>query len=329
MKTLIFSHESDIDGLGNIVLAKKAFKEINYILSPSVASLEKVFREHLEDGSLNAYDQIFITDLALANPALEMVAQNEALRKKILIFDHHITSINDKLDIYDFTRIIDENEKGKRCGTDLFYEYLTKNGLLKPSSILDDFVELTRLEDTWEWKETKERGQKAHDLATLLNVVGIEGYINSMLTKVNSTDSKITFTPEEQAGIEKQKREYLALLESLWEDAEFFKDENGNPYAILLAEYKYRNEIAEYVRSLEDIKGIKYIIIVALEKGLAGQKSYRSIEDDFDVNVVAEAHGGGGHPKASSVNITPEQKEKALTLNKKDGLKYLADSKFN
>jgi len=329
MKTLIFSHESDIDGLGNIVLAKKAFKEMDYILAPSVASLEKTFREHLEAGSLSTYDRIFITDLALANPALEMVAQNEPLRNKVLIFDHHITSINDNLGIYNFTRIIDEDEKGKRCGTDLFYEYLTKNGFLNPSPVLNDFVELTRLEDTWEWKNAKERGQKAHDLATLLNVIGIEGYINSMLSKVNSTDSEITFTPEELADIEKEKREYRDLLQSLWEDAEFFIDANGNPYAILYAEYKYRNEIAEYVRSLENKKGIKYIIIVALEKGLAGQKSYRSIEDDFDVNVVAEAHGGGGHPKASSVNITPEQKEKVLTLNKKEGLKYLADSKFN
>ncbi len=329
MRVLIFSHENDIDGLGNIVLAKKAFKEIDYILSPSVASLESTFRHHLEDGSLNAYDQIFITDLALANPSLEMLAQNETLRKKVLIFDHHAASINDNLGIYDFTKIIEKDETGKRCGTDLFYEYLIKSGYLEKSPVLDDFVELTRLEDTWDWKNAKERGQKAHDLAILLNAIGIDDYISSMFAKVESTDSEITFTAEELAGIEKEKREYRALLQSLWESAEFFDDENGIPYAILYSDYKYRNEIAEYVRSLEDKKGIKYIIIVALEKGLAGQKSYRSIEEDFDVNVIAETHGGGGHPQASSVNITPEQKEKVLTLSKKEGLKYIADSKFN
>ena len=40
-------------------------------------------------------------------------------------------------------------------------------------------------------------------------------------------------------------------------------------------------------------------------------------------------HGGGGHPAAASVNITEDQKQKALALTKKESLKYLADSKFS
>ena len=66
-----------------------------------------------------------------------------------------------------------------------------------------------------------------------------------------------------------------------------------------------------------------------MNKGEFGQKSYRSIDESFDVNEVAVMHGGGGHPGAASVNITEEQKAKALVLTKKEGLKYLADSKYS
>lgn len=329
MKILIFSHENDIDGLGNVVLAKKAFKNVDYVLSQSVSNLEKTFREYLETGLFNSYDRIYITDLALASPSLEKVAEDVELRKKVLVFDHHISSINEGLDKYDFTTIIEEDKKGKRCGSDLFYEHLTNFGLLTRTPILDDFVELTRLEDTWDWKNAGERGLKAHDLAILLNAIGIENYIATMLTKVNSNDSEITFTEEEDLNIKMEKLDYIAVLQSFWEGAEFFVDENGNPYAMLYAEYKFRNEITEFVRSLDDKKGVKYIIVVSLEKGPAGQKSYRSIDESFDVRTVAQAHGGGGHPQAAGVSMTLEQKDKVLTLKKREGLEYLAHSSFN
>ncbi len=31
MKVLLFTHKSDIDGMGSVILAKLAFKEVNYI----------------------------------------------------------------------------------------------------------------------------------------------------------------------------------------------------------------------------------------------------------------------------------------------------------
>ena len=32
MKVLIFSHKNDIDGMGNVILAKLAFQEVDYKL---------------------------------------------------------------------------------------------------------------------------------------------------------------------------------------------------------------------------------------------------------------------------------------------------------
>ena len=43
-KVIIFSHESDIDGLGCVVLAKLAFCDVEVVLVPNVEVLEYTFR---------------------------------------------------------------------------------------------------------------------------------------------------------------------------------------------------------------------------------------------------------------------------------------------
>lgn len=58
------------------------------------------------------------------------------------------------------------------------------------------------------------------------------------------------------------------------------------------------------------------MVLIALEKGAFGQKSYRAIANGFDVGKIAEAHGGNGHPAAASVNITKEQKKICTYIKK-------------
>ena len=329
-KVIIFSHENDIDGMGSVILGKIVFNKIEYVLASSVSRLESSFRNLLESGKLYSYDFIFVTDLALDNPSLEMVSKDLHLKDKIRIFDHHKASIDHNLDKYDFTTIIESDENGqKRCGTDLLYQYLLESNLIVQKDIINNFVELTRLEDTWDWKEAGDVGLKAHDMAILFNGLGIENYIKCMVEKLNSNNQEITFAAKEQEIIKNKKEEYREKLQELWNEAEFFIDEFNNPFGVLYADYEYRNEIADYIRNLNVDKKIKYIIIIAMNKGLYGQKSYRSIAKNFDVNKIAVNHGGGGHPEAASVNITKGQKNKASALTKRASLKYLVDSSWN
>lgn len=327
-KNIIFSHESDIDGLGCIVLSKLAFSEIDYVLLPNVEKLEETFRGYIESGHLDKYSRIYITDLALYDPALTMVAQS-ALKNKVQVFDHHKRALDDNMNRYKFTKVIEEDKNGKRCATDLFYEYLAENNLIDKNKAIDEFVKLTRLEDTWQWKKFGEIGEKAHNLSILYNVIGIEKYISTMISKLSGNHTSFKFDQQEIQLIQKKKEEYDKTLKSIIESAEYFLDENSNKFGIAFANYEYRNELAEYITRNGNPERIKYFIVVAMDKGEFGQKSYRKIEEDFDVNEVAVKHGGGGHPGAALVNITKEQKLKASKLNKKEGLKYLADSKYS
>ena len=330
-KVLIFSHENDVDGMGCVVLAKLAFEDLDYVLASNVYILEKKFREYLEKGLLDQYDRVLVTDLALHNPSLDMVGSNSSLSSKVLVFDHHQSSINEGLNKYDFTKIMEEDENGiRRCGTSLLYTYLCSNGLLQSTKDLDDFVELTRLEDIWEWKKAGSFGLKAHDLATLFNALGKDKYINNMFVKLKNNTSSFEYSDEEERAIANKKAEYLVVLKKLWSEAEYFVDDYNNKCAGVYADYEYRNELAEYVSGLNE-EELKYLVIIELDKGDYGQKSYRSIEDGFNVSKIAEAHGGGGHPTASSVNITKDQREKALVLRKRshrESVKYLVDSSF-
>ena len=326
-KIIIFSHESDIDGIGNLVLAKLAFDNYDYVLLPNVDALEITFREYFESGKLNKYDQIYVTDLALYDPALTMIA-NSPLKDRIHIFDHHHRTIVDKMNRYPFTVVSEENAKS--CGTALFYQYLIENNLLRRTPVLDDFVEMTRLEDNWLWKDKGEYGIKAHDLAILFNVIGIDNYVLRMSNKLyNNMESNFFFDSEEEKIINSKKQEYNKILSQIMKDAEYFTDEFNNRYGIVYSKYEYRNELTEYIINNGNPYDIKYLIIVSFDKGENGQKSYRKIADNFNVGEIAILHGGGGHIGSGMVNITEEQKSKVLTLSKKDGLKYLAESKYN
>lgn len=327
-KVIIFSDGSDIDGMGCIILSKLAFKEIEYVPIPNVKNLEPKFRDYLNTKKLDNYDKIYITDMALYDPSLTIVAES-SLKDKVLVFDHHKTAIEDKMNRYPFTKIIEEDAKGKRCATELYYEYLIQNNLIEQTEAIKEFVELTRLEDTWEWKKADELGKKAHNLAILFNCIGYEEYISKMTSKLLNSKEKFLLNNEELRIIQNKKDEYAKILQNIMESAEYFLDENNNKFGIVFADYEYRNELAEFIRENKNPNLIKYLIVVAINKGEFGQKSYRSIEEGFDVNKVAKKHGGGGHPGAAAVNITKEQKDKALSLDKKESLKYLADCKYS
>lgn len=325
MKTLIFSHGADIDGMGSVILAKLVFDDVDYVFANNTYDLGPMIMDYMERGELYKYNQIFVTDLAIPSPALEEVANNSIIRSRIKVFDHHKTSIEEGYGKYDFTHIVEEDKIGKRCGTDLFYEYLISERLIEPLTQITEFVELTRLLDTWEWKNAGAKGRLAADLSILFNTIGKNNYINIMCEKLTK-DTTFKLTDEEKAIVKMKKLQYDEIIKKLYEKKSYFNDEFGNKYIALFSNHEYVGDLSEYIKS-QNVDA-KYLVTIDLEKGEYGQKSYRSIDDTFDVSEIAKIHGGGGHMNASGVNITCEQREYASALSNKDALKYLIDSSF-
>ena len=343
-KVYIYTHGNDIDGIGCLILAKLAFDNPSYSLASNIAELEAKFEEsiirpkpssHDENKvplkcRLDDYNKIYVTDLCFHKNYFERLKEEPGIFEKTKVFDHHAIAIKEGCNEYSNVSIVETDDSGKkRCATDLFYEYLVSQGLLKKTKALDDFVELTRLEDTWDWKKAGKEGIKAHNLAILFNALKSDGYRKSVMRVLDKTES-FTLLDADIEIIEKKKQEDMAQLQKLWNDAEIFTDCNNNTFAAVFANYEYRNELAEYVQSLIEtgriIEAIKYLVVIALEKGQFGQRSYRSIENGFNVGKIAELHGGGGHESAASSNITEEMHTHVLTLNRRDALKYLVNN---
>ena len=301
MKVLLFTHKSDIDGMGNAVLAKLAFENVNYKLCETF-NLQNEILKYFEDGSIYNYDMIFVTDLWLEEPTLTKVANDKKLQGKFFVFDHHESALLGGFNKYPFTTIRISDEKGLCSGTSLFYEYLIENGfLLKEEILIKEFSELTRKYDTWEWK-TKYNDETPHELTLLFDSVGCDGYIKLMIEKLQEKSSEFKFNELEKMLIANKRQQVL-------ESKVVYKEVMGLKAGIVFIDYEYRNDLAEYFRKQN--LDMDFAMLIALDYGTI---SYRNIKDNINVRLIAEAMGGKGHDKASSSPISEEQKKNLIKV---------------
>ena len=135
MKTLIFTHKNDIDGMGNAILAKLAFEETKYVLCGTFDLIKNV-NDYIDSKEIYNYDKIFITDLCLDLKTLNKIEKDKILKSKIQLIDHHKTYDTDDYKKFPFVKICLETNKGLSCATSLFYEYLLENNYLKENKII-------------------------------------------------------------------------------------------------------------------------------------------------------------------------------------------------
>ena len=308
MKVLLFSHIQDIDGMGSVILGKKAFSSLDYVLCKTFEVTDKV-SSYYKEGKLYDYDFVFINDLCIKEPLLGIIDKDNQLRNKILVFDHHITEIEEGNDKYNYVNIIVENDKGKTCGTSLFYDYLLENNYIKRTKTLDEFVELTRQHDTWEWK-TKYNNPLARDLYVLFGELGYEKYLDVMLLIVKNNNG-VVFDKQEQKVIDEYNKKFNNDIKDILENMKPYSlDVNGEVYRIgfIRCPYKYRNDINELVK--ENNK--HDVDLVGMIFDDMDTVSYRLVKNK-DASKVAVYFGGKGHKDASS-NLQNNEKFK-IVLN--------------
>lgn len=313
MKVLLFTHKSDIDGMGNAVLAKIAYEYVDYVLCEAF-NLQNEISKFYMDGSIYNYDIIFVTDLCLEEPMLTKIANDKQLLNKFFVFDHHKSAIEGNFNKYPFTTIRISDEKGLCSGTSLFYEYLVSNNLIDANNkTIQDFSELTRKYDTWEWK-TKYNDEMPHELTLLFDVVGCDGYIELMYQKL----SKMNIDGFSFNGLERMliKNKINQVQEKIKTYAKkiHYEEILGLKAGIVFIDYEYRNDLAEYFR--QNNFDMDFVMLIALDYGTI---SYRNIKDGVNVRLIAETMGGKGHDNAAGSPISEEQKKeliKILTMKK-------------
>lgn len=293
---------SDIDGLGAVILAKLAFKNVDYVLCETL-NLPAKITEKILDCSIYQYDQIFITDMWLEDP--QIIANNPWLSTHTLLFDHHESALKvSNIQNYKFMTIKIKNKKGRCSGTSLFYEYLASTNKLLANCALERFVELTRLYDTWEWV-TVTNEPEAKDLTTLFNVVGPDNYASMLIQKLQANVENFEFTPFEENLIQTKNKQNQEKIEQYARQI-YIRNIAGLQAGIAFIDFSLQNEFAQYLRDIN--YPIDFIMMISLENGVI---TYRYVTQGIKVLDIAESYGGKGHDYAAS---SPIRKRKMNSL---------------
>lgn len=285
----------DLDGLGCGVIAKIAFGDEASVSYCSYRNLNQRVEAFITNSDHDG-EEMYITDLAV-NPDIEKkLAERFQKGKHIQVIDHHVTALH--FNQYKWGSVVPEYESGKKtCATSLFYDYLLKQGKLGKNYALEEFIDLVRQYDTWEWDETN--NLKAKRLNDLFYIMNREQFEEEMIKRITENQDSFSFTETENfiLDIEEQKINRYIHSKSRQLIQTFVDD-----YCVGIVHAE--QNMSELGNALNNQN--PHLDMIAMVN-MGGKKlGFRTIHDDVNVAEFAVKYGGGGHPKASGADLTAE-----------------------
>jgi uncharacterized protein len=278
--------DSDLDGIGCGLLAKLAFAEVN-ISFCSYRNLDERVRQFLEDEQ-NKEAELFITDLAVGEEVEKKLAERFSAGGHVQVIDHHVTALHFNQYPWGWVKPTDEQGK-KTCATSLFYDYLIREGKFERSETLDEFVELVRQYDTWEWEETN--NTRAKRLNDLLTILGLDEFWDKMSERLAAGGPfSLTETEELILDMEEKKIQRYIRMKQKQLVQRWFGD---YCVGIVFAE-RHMSELGNALS-----KRCPHLDLIAMVNMGTKHIGFRTIHDTVNVAEFAKQFGGGGHPKAS------------------------------
>ncbi|WP_277750893.1 DHH family phosphoesterase [Anaerobacillus alkaliphilus] len=291
----LYTH-NDLDGVGCGIVAKLAFDGNVEIRYNSVMGLDFQVSRFLEKPRKE--DQLFITDLSVSEDNEKGLDKYVKSGGKVNLIDHHKSALH--FNNYSWASVqVDYDDGRLASATSLFYEHLKNEGLITPTNSIEEFVELVRQYDTWEWDQNENvTAKRLNDLFFMLSIDEFEERMVERLKKneafaFDEFEEKMLALEEEkiQRYVRKKKRE---LVQTFIDD-----------YCVgIVHAESYHSELGNELG--KDNAHLDYIAIVSV----GGKRmSLRTIHEYIDVSEIAGNYGGGGHAKASGCSLTPEAYE--------------------
>jgi uncharacterized protein len=283
--------DSDLDGIGCGLIAKLAFGDDAAVTYCSYRNLnERV--ERFIDNPENKDAKIYITDLAVNEKVEKKLAARNKKSGHIQMVDHHVTAMH--FNNYEWGFVKAEYETGKKtCATSLFYEFLLERNLIEQNPALEEFIELVRQYDTWEWEVNDNKVAKR--LNDLFFIIGIEQFEGEMLERLKNTGS---FSLSEKENfildIEDKKIERYINAKNRQLVQTFIDD-----YCVgIVHAESYLSELGNALAKLNP-----HLDLIAMVNMGTRKIGFRTIYDEVDVSKFAQKYDGGGHPKASGCSL--------------------------
>ncbi|MCA1030288.1 oligoribonuclease [Bacillus timonensis] len=292
--------DSDLDGIGCGLVAKIAFGENVDIAYCSYRNLNERVDQYIEN-SENNDAKIYITDLSVNESVEKKLNERFKSGKYVQMVDHHKTAMH--FNDYEWGFVQPEYESGKKtCATSLFYEFLLDKKLIEKNASLEEFIELVRQYDTWEWEINNNlEAKRLNDLFYILNIERFEETFFKRLT--NSESFSLTENENLLLDIEDKKIERYIYSKSRQTVQTYIDD---CCVGIVHAE--------QYISELGNALGKIYphLDLIAILNVGTKKVGLRTIHDHIDVSQFAQRYGGGGHPKASGCFLSKDAFEKMV-----------------
>lgn len=288
----VYSH-NDLDGIGCGIVAKLAFGNEIEVRYNSIAGLNDRVGRFLETAQLE--DQLFITDLSVSAENEAKISEFVHRGGKVRLLDHHKTALH--LNKHEWASVQVRYEDDRlACATSLFYEFLVNQGFLKSSPAADEFVELVRQYDTWEWE--KHQNLKAKMLNDLLYLLSIEEFEEKMVERLKTAES-FGFDEFEEKLLEMEQEKIKRYVRK--KKRELIQTTINDLCVGIVHAESYHSELGNELG--KEYEHLDYIVIVNMGAKKVG---FRTIHDSVDVSEIAGSFGGGGHVKASGCPLTEE-----------------------
>lgn len=289
----------DLDGLGCGIIAKLAFGDDAYVSYCSYRILNQRVEHFIENPDF-FNTETYITDLAVNENIEKKLEQRYKAGRPIKMIDHHVTAMH--FNQYAWGTVIPEYEDGKKtCATSLFYDYLLQQKKIKPSKSLEEFIDLVRQYDTWEWDANN--NVTAKRLNDLFYIIDREPFEESILKRLRENPNSFTLTETENMLLDVEEKKIERYINS----------KNRQMVQTLADEYcvgivhaeQYLSELGNALNKLNPHLDMIILLNVGTKK-----VGFRTIHDHVNVSEFATRFGGGGHPKASGCELTPDAFEK-------------------
>lgn len=289
----LFTH-NDLDGLGCGILAKIAFGDNVEVHYNSVARINSQVERYFDTMKREQVkeDLLFITDLTVNEANSKKIDKFVNEGGKARFIDHHKTALH--LNEFNWASVNVQYEDGRlTSATSLFYDYLLENNDVEHSQGVDEFVELIRQYDTWEWEANQLI--KAKQLNDLFSLISIDEFEEKMLERLNSNEPFV-FNEFEKQLLKMEEEKINRYIRK--KNRELVQTFIGDHCVGIVHAEMYHSELGNELG--KENSHLDYIAILNM-----GSKkvSFRTIHDHIDVSAVAGKFGGGGHAKASGCSM--------------------------
>ena len=296
-KKMLIISDNDLDGTGAIVVAKTAFPYIEYI-TPERNLLNKA----VEDAILSdKYDYIFMTDCSISDENTEHIVEEYVSKgNKFILLDHHKSALH--LNKYEWAQVKVETDGLKHCGTELIYKYLLDLGFKMDG--LEEFVEMVRSYDTWDWARTNNPVPERLNIL-YWNYSDKEKFISDMVIRgiyklglMSDRDNAVVDTVKrmDDKYIEERKTMFTSKTYGKYNVAVLFTDRCVSQLGNIIC---------------KENEDIDFCCLVDLNRN---KVSMRCVKDTVDVSQIAQMFNGGGHSKAAGFVFADDIKDKVMNL---------------